>query len=138
MSTLIPVMTKERKRMGVTYPATETEYAVEFVRTGKKITGIKIYRHGELKNTFKVGDEAEYDSYNLRYTGTIEAITEKGVTIWTGKVRRNGGLYMGPSTVTEGCKKHIVRLDLNAFCWRNYDFDAVKVAAENHETMMHI
>lgn len=66
---------------------------------------------------FMIGDEAEFDSYNLRYTGKIISITEKTVTIeeWD-KVRH--------------------RLRLGDFCFRNWDFDAAKVAAENHETLM--
>jgi hypothetical protein len=69
---------------------------------------------------FEVGDEAEYDSYNLRYTGTIVKITEKCVTIETAAPR------------------FVKRLDLYTFAWRNYNFDAAKTAAKNAETLMHI
>lgn len=120
--TMKRVMTKARKHLGVEYPSTATEYMVELV-PGKSI---KIYRERngiiEEGTSFVVGDEAEYDSYNLHYLGVIDSITEKCVTIV--KVR-------GVSS-----KKH--RLDLNQFCWRNFKFNAAKIRAENNETMMHI
>ena len=53
--------------------------------------GVSIRLYGEHKGyrkdgglydlTFKIGDVAEYDSYNLNYLGTIEKITAKTVTI---------------------------------------------------------
>ena len=35
----------------------------------------------EINRTYRVGDRAVYDSYNLFYTGPIVSITEKTVTI---------------------------------------------------------
>lgn len=72
--------------------------------------------------TFKIGDQAEYDSYNLHYTGVITGITDKTVTITED--------YGSPAP------KH--RLKLEQFEWRNFDFDAVRIAAANCDTMMHI
>lgn len=63
--------------------------------------------------TLKVGEVAEYGSYNYSYTGVIRSITEKTVTIActsTGEVRR---------------------LSMYEFCWRNWDFDAEKTAKRN-------
>ena len=63
---------------------------------------------------FEVGDMAEYDSYNLRYTAPIVAI--------------------GKSTVTfkvYDCKK---RLKAEDFAWRNWDFNAAEIARRNSET----
>lgn len=119
MEKMIAVMTKARKRFGREYPAQPTEFTVRL--SGNKLT---IFKHGAEGKTFEVGDEAEYDSYNLRYTGTISKITEKCVSI----VKYKGHQYM----------EKTVRLDLSSFCWRNWDFDAARVAAENHETMMYI
>lgn len=65
---------------------------------------------------FKLGDTAEYDSYNLKYLGEIVAITDKGVTIKP---------KYGDRTK---------RLDLYTFCWRNRDFDLARISAENAET----
>lgn len=67
---------------------------------------------------FRIGDEAEYDSYNLSYTGTITSITEKSVTFKT----RSG----------------VKRLSLYEFDWRNYDFDAEETRKQNFETMNYI
>lgn len=67
---------------------------------------------------FRLGNEAEYDSYNLSYTGKIVGIGPKTVTI------ENHG------------KKR--RLDLYEFCRRNWNFDAEKIARRNAETMMYI
>lgn len=67
---------------------------------------------------FKIGDTAEYDSYNLSYTGTITAIGEKTITI-----ESNGRTY---------------RLSLFDFNWRNNDFDARAIEARNHVQMQAI
>ena len=69
---------------------------------------------------FKIGDKAEYGSYNLIYYGKIVSITEKTVTIDDG--------YSG--------KKH--RLSLAEFAWRNDRFDLARVAQENAVTMQTI
>ena len=105
---------------------TATEYEVDVVRN-ERVTICctkKIIENGqlverEITNTFEMGDEAEYDSFNLRYTGEILSITPKTVSI------RNA---FGKVT----------RLALHQFCWRNWDFDAAQCAAENAETMMYI
>lgn len=64
-------------------------------------------------NTLKVGDIAEYDSYNLHYTDRIKSITDKTVSFQNGR-----------------------RLKLEEFCWRNWDFKLDKVMKNNAETMM--
>lgn len=67
-------------------------------------------------NTFSIGEQAEYDSYNLSYVGTITGITEKTVTIVA---------YMG----TNQPQTH--RLKMSEFCWRNWNFDLNKIRKEN-------
>lgn len=62
--------------------------------------------------TFKVGDYAEYDSYNLKYTGRIVAIGKKTVTI-------------------EDMYKKNRRLTLYEFTWRNRDYDEKEIADHN-------
>lgn len=57
---------------------------------------------------FRIGDSAEYDSYNLHYFGTIINIGKKTVTIEAHDRKR--------------------RLDLYSFCWRNQ-----KDAKRKHE-----
>jgi uncharacterized protein (DUF1015 family) len=63
--------------------------------------------------TFSIGSKAEYDSYNLSYTGTITSITDKTITI----------------VEDHGTTKH--RLKLDQFCWRNWNFDLEKIRKEN-------
>lgn len=66
----------------------------------------------DFEKVFRIGERAEYDSYNLTYTGIIESIGEKTVSI-----RENGG------------KMH--RLSLYEFCWRNCDFDLARIEDSN-------
>ncbi len=66
----------------------------------------------EFELAFKVGDHAEYDSYNLAYVGTIESIGEKTVTI-----RERGG--------------RLHRLSLYEFAWRNHNFDLARIQDSN-------
>lgn len=67
---------------------------------------------------FKIGDSAEYDSYNLKYVGTIVAIGAKTVSI------------------QQECSSKITRLSIHEFSWRNNDFDAAKIADSNSDMMM--
>ena len=93
-----------------------TSYNVSIV-SGKSI---KVQRKDEQPKEFHIGDEAEYDSYNLKYTGIITSITEKTVTIqpkYDNKKRR---------------------LKIDSFVWRNWDFDSIKVAEQNFDTMNYI
>lgn len=113
----VPVMTKARTRGGVKFPAEETRYAISF----NDDDSITIYRDRMQKTTFRVGDTAEYDSYNLKYLGEITKITQKAITIVA---------YKGTQSETAH------RLSLYEFCWRNDDFDLEKVRAENAETSM--
>lgn len=66
--------------------------------------------------TFKIGDWAVYDSYNFSYTGKITAIGEKTVTI---------------QPYPDSKQKHAQRrLSLYEFSWRNWNYDAAKIAKE--------
>jgi hypothetical protein len=71
--------------------------------------------------TFKVGDTAEWGSYNLRYLGTIVSITPRSVVI-----------DRGP------CYSQKVRLKHEQFAWRNEGFDLEKVRRENYEASLSI
>lgn len=86
------------------------------------IPGKQIRIFGENRNhhdcaqqydkTFKIGDEAEFDSYNTSFHGKILSIGKKTVTIQGyGKKRR---------------------LSLEDFSWRNYDFTIAKVEHEQN------
>lgn len=112
---MIQVQTKARKHS----PSRETKYQVEIVRN----SSINIFVNGKLANSFALGDEAEYGSYNLIYTGRITKITDKIVQVTA---------YPGSSIE----RRH--NLSLYEFCWRNEGFDAVKVAHHNHTEMYYI
>lgn len=111
------VMTKARKAC----PSQETEFLYELSSDRSSIT---IYREKDGRitqtNTFKVGDMAEYDSYNLSYYAAIESITDKTVTI----------------AKKYDSKKH--RLNMYMFCLRNIDFNLARVQEENHRTSHYI
>ena len=51
-------------------------------------TGVRVSGEVAYDVTFTVGDEAEYDSYNWSYIGTIVSIGAKTVTIDTGHGKR--------------------------------------------------
>ena len=67
---------------------------------------------------YRIGDMAEYDSYNLHYFGPIKSITEKTVTI----------------EMIGGKNK---RLKIADFAWRNSKSVAEK-QSRNSDTMMYI
>jgi len=90
------------------------------ITVGKSIT---VTREGHKPNRFEIGDWAECDSYNLKYTGIIRSITEKTVTI---------------EEYPDSSMSKRYRLKIAEFCWRNYDFNKEKVSAQNSETMMYI
>lgn len=72
------------------------------------------------ERTFRIGDAAEYDSYNLSYFGPIKSITKKNVII------------------THKHSDKTTRLPFHTFHWRNIKFDARTAAERNSETMMSI
>jgi len=92
-----------------------------FVQPGQYVE-IHTHRGGEVTNVtkFRVGDPAEYDSFNLKYIGTIKSITAKTVTV---QPRGN---------------RSAKRLKLESFSWRNADFNLDRITQENAETMNYI
>lgn len=118
-ATIENILPKPYKRAGQVYQPkgdTGTVYNAEIV----KGTSIRIFgQYGNVvggpkafDRTFKIGDTVEYDSYNLSYTGKISAIGLKTVTV-----------------VAYEHETH--RLDLNTFCWRNWDFDLEEIQKRN-------
>lgn len=110
---------KDTKRGGVVHPGKVVDGAHAEVTPGEsiRIHGLR-YRTEAYDRTFRIGDEAEYHSYNLSYTGPIVAI--------------------GPSTVTvaeERGGRKVKRLSLDEFTWRNWNFDAAKTARRNAAEM---
>jgi hypothetical protein len=116
-----------RKVNGQSYGGFASAYFVE-IKKGKSIS---VYREDERTGktavkTFKVGDYAEYDSYNLSYYGKILSITDKTVTI------DKNAKYPHINEVSK------TRMKIYNFAWRNYDFDLEETAAKNADTMMYI
>lgn len=66
--------------------------------------------------TFKIGDLAEYDSFNLIYVGTITKIGPKTVTI-----------------TETGYDARSHQLDICSFARKNWDFDYERIAKQNSE-----
>lgn len=115
------VMSKARKNS----PSVATEYFANFNANMTSVTISRTMRDGSVKTgtTFDIGDEAEYDSYNLSYTGKIVKITEKTISIVK---------YPG----TTMARKHM--LSLHEFAWRNFEFNAEETARKNSEEMMYL
>ena len=113
---------RDYKRDGQTYPGHVDVGQHADVTPGKSIrlhgtdSG---YRHPVTPHdiTFKVGDLATYDAYNLVYTGHIASIGAKTVTI-----------------AESFGSKH--RLSIYDFNHHNAHFDADRIARENATTMM--
>lgn len=95
-----------------------TTYRV-FVTPGQRVE-IHTHEHGNLVNVrvFQVGDQAEYDSYNLSYYAPIKKITKKNAIF---------EVY--------GRRKMV---KWETFAWRNYDFNLNKARENNSETMNYI
>lgn len=127
------IQPKERKVFGKVYPGQASGIFNADIQPGKSIrihgftqTYSRINGHQlnpfpgagcvSFDLTFNIGDQAEYDSFNLIYTGKIVSITAKTVTI------------------EEYGQKH--RLDLYTFIRRNYDFNLDKIRKYNAEEML--
>ena len=97
-----------------------------FITPGEKV---EIHTHrgenGELVNVkvFRLGDFAEYDSFNLSYTAVITGITAKNVIF---NVSHNPNY------------PKVKRLKMASFAWRNHDFDIEATRERNAITSMSI
>jgi hypothetical protein len=121
-------------RHGETHPGQITEGANADIVPGKSIrlhgVGLTRYIPGSFHTpgswseplpydrTFNIGDTAEYDSYNLHYTGTIISIAGKTVAIQEDGVR--GKLH---------------RLTITEFSRRNRDLDLVAIEERNDDVI---
>jgi len=114
------IRSKDRKHRGQVYAGQPTGMFAEISKDRQQIRLSGAYWSKTVDITFKVGDMVEYDSYNLRYLGTIQSITEKRVLV---KPRYGSGNKS---------------MDLNGFAWRNHNFNLEQAHAENAETSMYI
>lgn len=120
---IVDVRPKVRRHRGQEYTMESVVGAADVqahVERNHSIRLVGRYNNRDIDITFKVGDLAEYDSYNLSYLGKITKITDKCVTI--------------EPEYTGGTK----RLDLHTFMWRNHDFDLEKTRKDNLETSYYI
>jgi hypothetical protein len=118
--TVTDIKPKSRKRYGVVYSYNSNlnECMNADIEPGVSIRIYGTRQSQQYDLTFKIGDTASPDSYNLIYTGKIVAI--------------------GPSTVTIHWHSKNTRLGLYEFSWRNYDFNAKEIADKNFETSQYI
>lgn len=112
------IKNKVRTRGGRQYGGEATGFFAEITGNEIHLTGTYCNKAVDIK--FKVGDMVEYDSYNLRYLGKIEKITEKRITVQPryGAARKS--------------------MDLYSFAWRNHNFDLEEANAENLQTSYYI
>jgi len=116
------ISSKPRKSNGVVHPPE--------VKTGQHVEvtpGVSIRLFGHNPNhisggldydvTYRIGDEAEYDSFNLSYHGRITKISAKCVYIWNDMYNKES------------------RLDLYKFSWRNHNWNLAKAVKETLEWM---
>lgn len=122
--TVLDIQCKAWTRYGTRHEGEVMKGHHAAIEPGKSITlfgEMDVYQNGSnvihvpYERKFVIGDVAEYDSYNLSYTGSIVAIGKKTVTIQD----------HGRNRV----------LDLANFSRRNRDFDAEKTAKRNSEWM---
>ena len=114
----LQVFTKNRKH----YPSVATRYTVEIVKN----KSIIIFKEGVEVNRFNLGDLAEYDRYNLIYTGNITKITEKTV-----QIEETHNMYG-----EDHGRRH--NLNMYQFCYKNEKFDLEKVRTHNVEESYYI
>ena len=115
----VEIKTKARKRFGQVYPAQVTGTFAE-VERNKSIRIYGKYSNRDFDKTFKMGESAEYDSFNLTYYGEIVGISNKTVQI---KESHGGRIH---------------RLDLYTFMWRNHNFDVDAAFEHNANERMYI
>jgi hypothetical protein len=94
-----------------------------YITKGEKVE-LHTYKNESLVGVkvFRVGDEVEYDSFNLRYTGPIVGITEKSVIVKKGR-------WSNAKTC---------RMKLDSFASRNWNFNMDEVAQYNSIASMNI
>lgn len=121
MTTYRNLKDRDYRRFGRAYEGRTAVGHHAAVEPGKRIVLWGINRNSvrngfiPYRIEFKIGDVAEYDSFNLVYTGTIVAIGEKTVTI-----ENHGRKY---------------RLSIFLFSQKNYDFDLAAIRKRNSEWM---
>ena len=96
-----------------------------YVTPGAKVEVHTRNRGGDLVDVkvFRLGDMAEYDSYNLSYIAPIKFITAKNIIFDMGD-----RCYKGKTK----------RLTFDTFAWRNHAFDAHETAMRNAKVSMYI
>ena len=120
---LVAITVAAHRHLGREVPAQRVSNAFALVTKGESIRLVGVaYKSAEdgYDVTYRIGDQAEYDSFNLSYYGTITSITDKVVTI------------------SKPYDRGVARLVLSKFSSRNWNFNVHAIAARNSETMMYI
>lgn len=116
------VQTSKRSPLGFRGDVSLYDLMVVTVTAGESVRIVRLdlghTSTGVTVREFKVGDEAEFDSYNLSYFGKILSVTAKTVVV---DKRRNAG--------------ETARMSIAAFAERNHDFDP---AAARKRNAMHM
>lgn len=96
-----------------------------FITLGEKVEIHTHRENGELVNVrvFRLGDFAEYDSFNLSSTAKITGITAKNVIF---------DVSYNPN------EPKVKRLKMENFAWRNHNFDIEATRERNAITSMSI
>jgi len=124
--TITSLRTKPVTRNGVIQPV-----RIAYHHNAEIVPGVSIRLYGTdtsfnadtqalYDRTFKIGDTAEYDSYNLHYLGKIVSISEKTIVIQE--------VIQGEHTTNH-------RLSLFDFDRRNHDLDLEAIAIINADVM---
>lgn len=122
-NTIQNIQPKPITNRGVVYAPQNDKGAIfnaEITKTSIRIFGVYTNTTTGPKlfdRTFKIGDEATYDSFNLVYTGAIKKIGPKSVTVFN------------------SCRDKNTRLDLFDFIRRNWNFDLDKINDRNSKWM---
>ncbi len=100
-----------------------TRRLVTFVTPGERVA-IHSFSAGCTPNVtvLKIGDRAEYDSFNLRYLGPIVSITAKSIIVRMG----------------DWSNAKTKRMKIEEFAWRNWDFSVEQANRDNAEASMNI
>lgn len=123
MTTTLNIVPRPFKRGGISFPRENTQgtYHAETSKGQIRIHGVctnHVNGPQPFDRIFKIGDAAEYDSWNLKFVGNIVAIGPKTVTVKH---------YHNSANVT--------RLSLYEFVDRNWDFNEERHAKYNAEEL---
>jgi hypothetical protein len=104
-----------------TFPPSQNQHADVMPGVSIRLHGLMDLTSGPKPYdlTFRMGDVAEYHSYNLSYTGKIVSIGAKRIMIRDEMGRHHS-------------------LEIHEFSWRNRDFDLAETQTRNTNAMQYL